>query len=332
METIRAQTMKDWELIVCDSHSDDGAWEFFQQFKGDPRIQLNQVPRQGVYAGWNECLRRVKGEFVYIATSDDTADLELLQVMTGALQRFPDVKMATCNFTFIDDRGTQARLSDYADAGARISGAEIYGDWLAKDHRRHGASEFVATCVDSHVWTTITAVLFRASLLKDIGLFPEDKTAMGDLEWALRACLATDTIHVAQSLATFRLHQQQATHAVDFSEHGFLHVNMVEETLKSFADRLPPALRDRRAQLRLLRPKQVLAFNGLQLYWNILLKSPLTFSHRLLLGLKRSPHLVMHQALHGFRWRSRPRINAKEYVEALLAELQLPPICEPVAL
>jgi hypothetical protein len=29
--------MGDWELIICDSYSKDGAWEFFQGFKDDIR-------------------------------------------------------------------------------------------------------------------------------------------------------------------------------------------------------------------------------------------------------------------------------------------------------
>ncbi len=33
MESILAQTLTDWELIVCDSYSNDGTWEYFQQFK-----------------------------------------------------------------------------------------------------------------------------------------------------------------------------------------------------------------------------------------------------------------------------------------------------------
>ena len=30
-ETIFNQTFQDWELIVCDSYSDDGSWEYIQE-------------------------------------------------------------------------------------------------------------------------------------------------------------------------------------------------------------------------------------------------------------------------------------------------------------
>ena len=106
MDSIFSQTLREWELIVCDSYSCDGAWEYFQTYKYDPRVQLYQVPREGVYAGWNECLRRARGEYVYIATSDDTAKPELLERMVGVLQKHPDVDLAVCRFEFIDEAGT----------------------------------------------------------------------------------------------------------------------------------------------------------------------------------------------------------------------------------
>jgi len=86
MASILCQTLTDWELIVCDSYSDDGTWEYFRQFKDDPRVRLYQVPKEGLYAGWNECLRRCRGEYVYIATADDTMAPECLERMVAALE------------------------------------------------------------------------------------------------------------------------------------------------------------------------------------------------------------------------------------------------------
>lgn len=40
--TIEAQTFQDWELVVCDNFSDDGAWEFFQELAArDSRVQIS---------------------------------------------------------------------------------------------------------------------------------------------------------------------------------------------------------------------------------------------------------------------------------------------------
>src|SRR4051812_32858947 len=98
METLLAQTFTDWEMIICDSYSDDGSWEFFQKFKNDPRVKLHQVPRAGLYAGWNECLRRASGEYINIATSDDTAEPQLLESLLEPLERRRELNLAVCDF------------------------------------------------------------------------------------------------------------------------------------------------------------------------------------------------------------------------------------------
>ena len=86
-DSIMDQVLSDWELIVCDSFSDDGSWEFLQQFRDDSRVRLCQIPRKGLYAGWNECLKRAAGEYVYIAPVDDTCEPDFLEKMVGRLGR-----------------------------------------------------------------------------------------------------------------------------------------------------------------------------------------------------------------------------------------------------
>src|SRR5262249_49784139 len=84
---IYQQTFQGWELIVVDNYSDDGAWEFLQeQASRDRRIRLSQAPREGLYANWNNCIRQASGEYVYIATSDDTMAPDCLEKLTAALE------------------------------------------------------------------------------------------------------------------------------------------------------------------------------------------------------------------------------------------------------
>src|SRR5438132_5350203 len=73
MQTILNQTIRDWELIVVDSDSNDGSREILENCaSSDPRIRLIQGPRDGIYTNLNRALKLSKGEYVYIAMSDDT--------------------------------------------------------------------------------------------------------------------------------------------------------------------------------------------------------------------------------------------------------------------
>ena len=84
IKTLLAQALTDWELIICNSDSHDGSWEFFEKFKHDKRVRLHQVPREGLYAGWNECLMRVRGKFI-----DGTPAPKLLRLPNRSSRRCP---------------------------------------------------------------------------------------------------------------------------------------------------------------------------------------------------------------------------------------------------
>lgn len=206
MESIFAQSINNWELVICDSYSNDGAWEYLCSFKDDARISLRQVPRQGVYAGWNDCIKRATGEYIYIATSDDTATPACLEKLAGILNKHDDVDLAVCRFKFINEQGREMQPPPFQEVGS------FYDPWREKPHRRSGLLEFlVHVGLDCPSWTTITAVMFRRRLIDKIGLFRTDCGTCADRLWAMRAAMVTDTISIPDCLATWRKHSLQAS-------------------------------------------------------------------------------------------------------------------------
>ena len=197
MESILHQTLGNWELVVGDSYSDDGSWDFFQKFKSDPRVKLHQIPREGIYAGWNECLRRATGEFIYIATSDDTASPNLLARLAAPLLRFPEISIAVCDYQEIDEDSKPLQTQ------SNKSGKRAFlGEWLSVPSIRSGSTEFLLHATMGTIWHTMTAVLFRRSLLERVGYFRTDRVSQADYEWTLRASLASDIAFVPGQLAT----------------------------------------------------------------------------------------------------------------------------------
>ena len=204
METILAQTVSDWELIICDSFSDDGAWEFFQKFAGDPRVRLYQVPRAGIYSGFNDCLRRATGKYCYIATSDDTMRPDCMEKLISPLEQVPVIKLAYCDYEKIDGTGKPVAIpKDWRH--------DFLREWMDVPAIHCGPTEFILHCALNITWVTITSVLFRRDLLDRTGLFRTDCGSAGDLEFALRAALATDIAYVPGKLSSWRVHDQQGT-------------------------------------------------------------------------------------------------------------------------
>lgn len=291
METLLAQTFTDWEMIVCDSYSDDGSWELLQKFKGDARIKLFQVPRHGLYAGWNECLQRAQGEYINIATSDDTASPCLLEKLIEPLERRRDLHLAVCDFQEIDEqsRATSHRLVRFR---------EFLGKWLNVPHVRSGKTEFLANTVFIATWYTMAAVLFRRSLLTKTGLFRTDQKSFADTDWTLRASLASDIAHVPGKWTTFRLTPDQATPQTNTPEHWRIYIESLGRVLDDSAPEQWKQLPDWRE--RLLRYRRNWYLDSFQLYrWNLKANSAQFFA-----GVKEAaihePAWLAKQASRGF--------------------------------
>lgn len=298
LESIRNQTVADWELIICDSYSTDGSWEFFNKFRGDPRIKAYQVPRKGVYAGWNECLRRARGRYVWIATSDDTAEPFFLECLLQVLEAHEHVAIAACDYDLIDKNGNQIpyRPSD-------LHKRRFFGEWLSSDSIRHGQTEFLLQTCFGTTWTTMTAIVFRRSLLDQIGLFRTDRSAWADTEWSLRACLRTDIAYIGRRLVSWRLHPRQAS--ADSSTNAWApHVfASVKAVLDDPTSPFPPKWKAvPEWKTHILAKSMWDYFDSFQLYRHVLRDEPISFFRGILRSLTYEPRLIVRQFLHGFRW------------------------------
>lgn len=209
IQTIRYQTFSEWELIIGDSYSDDGAWEYFQNWaKIDSRIKIYQVPRQGIYAGWNDCIRLAGGEYVYIAPGDDTMHPRCLEIMVDILDRYPCCDLAHCKLRIVDKSGKRHPCLCWDKFDSTV----YFGNLINRQHIRFAPHDGLLYCGVKSVYTSITQLLIRRRLFDRIGLFLTHFGSVADFEWGMRAALVANTVHIPQYLATWRVHPNQQTH------------------------------------------------------------------------------------------------------------------------
>ena len=208
-ESILAQTYQNWEVVVVDSYSDDGAWELIQAYAArDKRIRTSQAPREGIYAGLNRCLSMARGEYIYIATSDDTMMPDCLAEMVAALRRHRDCDICHCQLEVIDENGH--RMSGKWE-WRQYPVARYFADLLDKEHIRPAPHDGILHCAVYTVFTSLTQILTRRSLFEDTGPFKTDIGEGADFEWGMRASLTCSVVHLPKTLATWRVHSEHIT-------------------------------------------------------------------------------------------------------------------------
>ena len=317
LASIIAQTFTDWELVVCDSYSDDGSWELLQQYAADTRITLRRVPREGVYAGWNECLKCASGRYIHVATADDTVSPDFLEKLVAMLEQHQDVDLAVCQFDFTDASGTVTEPP-------RRCLDRVYGKWLDVPHLRPSETEIlIHLCLGGIPWTTAGALVFRRSLLDKTGMFRRDLGPRADMPWALRASLHSGTISLPDKMATFRQHPDQASTA-RVSGWGRKNLRAKEGILEELSDRVPDEWKrhdDWRARL-LWKPRQdYLAGFGLDR--KNVRERPWSFMVGMSKALVKEPAYLFARLQSRFSWESAEFSDEYEYFWGLIKEWQI---------
>ena len=105
LESVLAQTYKDWELIIVDDGSTDNSLNVVKEFVGqidnrllDDRLTLISKKNGGVCSARNRGIQEAKGEYVAFLDADDLWDENYLTEQAKMILDFPEAAMWGINF------------------------------------------------------------------------------------------------------------------------------------------------------------------------------------------------------------------------------------------
>jgi glycosyltransferase involved in cell wall biosynthesis len=229
IESVLSQDCKDWRCVFVDGYSTDGSWEYMQQFVSDPRFLLLRGKKEGMYADWNECLKHVETEYFYFLTSDDTCFPELVSSTMAALDLYPYVDACHFQFALINETGDILNKKDFLG-----DSESIYANANRIMHLRSGLCEFFMHFVFRAIYTSITTLVFRRHIIKQLEGFTTKFGTFGDYDWTMRLCLVTDILYLPKLLATWRMYEGQATSNISLYENNHWSINIARKNLNVF--------------------------------------------------------------------------------------------------
>ena len=168
LESVRAQTWRDKELLVVDNGSTDGSREWLRE-NAPGRFVLNELETNtGFAAGANTGIAAARGEFIALLNNDAVADREWLACLLDKTSR-PEVGMVASKILFYGNRSLVDKTGHlfYPDGLNRGRGA---GEQDVGQFDRLSEIFFPDGC----------AALYRRAMLNDVGLFDEQFFAYGD--------------------------------------------------------------------------------------------------------------------------------------------------------
>jgi glycosyltransferase involved in cell wall biosynthesis len=136
IDSIRAQTFTDFELIIADNASTDGTEAICREYAAaDPRVRrVRNATNLGVARNFNLTLELARGEYFKWAADDDLLEPAFLARCVEELDRNPGIVLCHAQTRIIDELGTV--VGDYAyppGHGGAVRPSRRLRDVLAED-------------------------------------------------------------------------------------------------------------------------------------------------------------------------------------------------------
>lgn len=206
LNSIARQTCQDMEIILLDDASSDSSeavlTAFAQECDKVSELVINQRNSGRAICQWLKGASLAKGQYIWIAESDDVAEPEFLSRLLAKFDAYPKAGLAYCDSLVIDENGKALHRYDYASPFYQdhpwqqdfvMSGRQFAGQYMAY----------------RNVIPNVSSVLFKASVLK---AHIQDSPLKYCADWELynRILMQHDMLYVHQPLNQFRKHTQSS--------------------------------------------------------------------------------------------------------------------------
>ena len=202
IESVLGQTFRNTEIIILDDCSTDGSRDIISRYATqDSRIRtiFNTRNSGSPFRQWAKGMAEARGRYIWIAESDDYADLLFLEKIVSALEAKPAAGVAYSQSWLVDSAGqkTDSCRNLYAVPG--LPG--IYPGRHLIEERMAGAN----------LIPNASAAVFRRDLALQLDDSYQNFRFSGDWWFWCQLLAVSDLIYVDEELNHFRSHPQKVT-------------------------------------------------------------------------------------------------------------------------
>jgi len=189
VESVLAQTHRDFEFIIIDDGSTDGCSSILEALaRLDPRIRLIRQPNRGIAHAANRAVAECSAEYIANIDHDDIARADRLEQHLRFM-RTHDVVCAGADIELIDGRGRLLTTFRMPESDTKIQDNHLRG----------------------HTSIAHTSMIVRADTLRDAGAYDPAFDCAADLDLFLRLGERGALANIPIPLQRYRLHNASAS-------------------------------------------------------------------------------------------------------------------------
>ena len=209
LQSICMQKVADFEIIVCDDCSSDNTVEIVKALqKTDNRIKLSINEKNlGLVGNWNRCIEIAQGEWIKLVFQDDLISPNCLEKMLQVTNFNTQLVLCEREF-FFEENVTNEVKKTYHEVLRLFKLVDV-------NKIRYFSKRETCALINKYIPANFlgepTSILFRKSIVKQIGLFNPMVSQHCDLEYWLRIISAYGFDYIPEKLVSFRVHNSSTT-------------------------------------------------------------------------------------------------------------------------
>ncbi|MCG2794061.1 MAG: glycosyltransferase family 2 protein [Weeksellaceae bacterium] len=209
LNSVKAQTYKNFEVIISDDDSKDKTLDICRKFQSEvdfPVFIYHHTPA-GIGANWNNCVQHANGEYIKFLFQDDILDERCLEMMLQKLEE-SNLKICICKRNIIYEKldpQTEKWIEDFGDLQMKLSTF----DYPILTSKIFSDKEFLSAPYNK-IGEPIVGLLHK-DVYEKVGLYNTHFRQFLDYEFWYRALKKYDIILIEEPLVSFRFHDLQTT-------------------------------------------------------------------------------------------------------------------------
>lgn len=206
LESIFNQTFIDYEVILLDDASNDGSQDFLSKYKNHKKVTqiiLNSENSGSVFKQWTRGIRLSKGDYIWIAESDDYADFKFLEYTIAQFKNNEGLGMVFTDTIKVDSSGKL--LGHVSKSKSTLCTLSSNGGIINK-------SNLSIYLLKKMVIVNVSSILFKKEALLSLDFeILEGFQNTGDVFTYIGIALRYDVLFLHKPLNYMRLHDGNTT-------------------------------------------------------------------------------------------------------------------------
>jgi glycosyltransferase involved in cell wall biosynthesis len=217
LDSISTQSYTVLEVIVSDDESIDSSLELIERFRESVifPVFIHHHKPKGIGANWNNTIKNAKGKYIKFLFQDDVLLPDCIEKMVCKMEAEPTLGMVACQREFIIEgnlnNAIKIWIKNYNNLQVEYSGSSYAKEqFFLLDKSIFSLKTFYSSIIKNKIGEPPT-VMFKKSLVEEVGYFKEDLKQILDYEFYYRVLKKYPIMVLKEKLVKFRIHDTQAT-------------------------------------------------------------------------------------------------------------------------